>query len=331
MLVLALVLGGTAAWAEPEPLPVTVSLPGPGSTVSLPLELALSLGYDREEGIVIKPRYILGGSMPLRDLQSGLADLTMHGMPAAMLNHLQEERYVTLMPIDDLPQYVLMVRRGLKGKVKVPGDLAGHTIGIHANSLSNKTTSHQLTELLLQRSGVAGSKVRFVAQGTEWANVSSGFRSGAVDAGMIDEPFATRLAAEGLAYPIFNTTDREDQRRLPGAGFLRVAVHGLSDRVGADGERTGRTVRTLQKALRWIATHTPEQIADQLALTGDGREAMLTVLRRNPRQYSRDGRFSTVQLRETEIFFRASNPGNPGAQRLAIDSMVVDRWAGRKP
>jgi len=320
------------AWAEEQPLPqVTVSLPGPGSTVSLPLEIAVSLGYDKAAGITIKPKYILGGSAPVRDLQSGLSDFVMHGMPAAMLNHLQDERYVTLMPIDDLPKYVLMVRRGLKGKVRSPRDLAGHSIGIHANSLKNKTTAHQLMELLLHGHGVGSDKVRFVAQGSDWSSVSSAYRSGAIDAGLVDEPFATRLVAENLAYPIFNSTNRDDQRRFAGAGFLRVALHGMRDRIEAQPLGAERMVRTMQQALRWIATHTPEQIVDQLALAGEARESMLTVLRKNPRQYSRDGRFSAVQLRETEIFFRASNPDNAAAQRLAIDSMIIDRWVGRKP
>ena len=110
-----------------------------------------------------------------------------------------------------------------------------------------------------------------------------------------------------------------------------MALHGLRDRVEANPAGAERMVRVLQKALRWMATHTPEQIVDQLALTGETRTAMLTVLRKNSRQYSRDGRFSAAQLSETETFFRASNPDNPAAQRLAIDSMVLDRWAGRKP
>jgi NitT/TauT family transport system substrate-binding protein len=321
----------TGAWGQ-EPLPqVTVSLPGPGSTVSLPLEIAIRLGYDKAEGISIRPKYILGGSAPVRDLESGISDFAMHGMPAAMLNHLQDERYVTLMPIDDLPQYVLMVRRELKGKVRSPRDLAGHAIGLHANSLKNKTTAHQLMELLLHGVGVSSDKVRFVAQGSDWSSVSSAYRSGAIDAGLVDEPFATRLVAENLAYPIFNSINRDDQRRVAGAGFLRVALHGLRDRIEAQPLGAERMVRTMQQALRWMATHTPEQVVDQLALAGDARESMLTVLRKNPRQYSRDGRFSTAQLRETEIFFRAGNPDNAAAQRLAIDSMIIDRWAGRKP
>jgi NitT/TauT family transport system substrate-binding protein len=326
-----LILAAATARAGDEPPAVTVSLPGPGSTVSLPLELAITLGYDRAEGIAIKPRYILGGSAPVRDLQSGLSDFAMHGMPAAMLNHLQDQHYVTLMPIDDLPQYVLMVRRGLKGKVRAPRDLAGLAIGLHANSLKNKTTAHQLMELLLRGEGVASDTVRFVAQGSDWSSVSSAYRSGTIDAGLTDEPFATRLAAQGLAYPIFSTTDRIDQRRLAGAGFLRVALHGLRDRVEAQPLGAERMVRTMQRTLRWMATHTPEQIVDQLRLAGEAREAMLTVLRKNPRQYSRDGRFSTAQLRDTEVFFRAGNSDNAAAQTLSIDSMIIDRWAGRKP
>ena len=83
---------------------------------------------------------------------------------------------------------------------------------------------------------------------------------------------------------------------------------------------------------RSIGSHSAEELADSLQMPADGeRQSFLEVARSFPRQYSKDGRFSTRQLRETEAFFRASAPDLPGVRNYSVDSMIVDRWAGRKP
>ena len=64
-------------------------------------------------------------------------------------------------------------------------------------------------------------------------------------------------------------------------------------------------VRAVKDTLGWIAAHTPEQVVQAAAL-GDaaGSQILAKLLRENPRMYSRDGRFSARQLKETEIFFQ---------------------------
>lgn len=330
-----LALGSPVAGAQTsvQPgTPVSISLPGPGSTVSLPLEIAVKIGADRAEGLQVRPRYIPGGGVALRELQSGNADFGMFGLPAAMLMHLTDPRIVTLAAVDDLPLYVLMVRSDLRPKVARIEDLKGRTIGIHANSLNAKTTSHQLVDLLLQGAQVGPDAVRIVAAGANWETMSATLRSASADAVLTDEPFATRLEQSGIAFRLFSTDRPEDARRIAGAGFLRVALHARRDRVDANPELAEKVVRMIQRTLAWIAQHSPEQVADALQLPDPAaREALVAVLRNNPRQYSRDGKFSAAQLRDTEIFFRATNTDTPAAQRFSVDTMIMDRWAGRKP
>jgi hypothetical protein len=55
------------------------------------------------------------------------------------------------------------------------------------------------------------------------------------------------------------------------------------------------------------------------------------MLRQYPRQFSDDGRFSEAQIEQTERFFRESSGMAPESQRYRMASMIVDRWAGRKP
>jgi hypothetical protein len=80
-----------------------------------------------------------------------------------------------------------------------------------------------------------------------------------------------------------------------------------------------------------MASHSPEEIVDKLEIAApDERSRLIALIKKYPRQYSTDGKFSTHQLAETEIFFIDSQLGNPAAEAFRIESMVVDRWAGRK-
>lgn len=311
---------------------VSFAVPGPGNSVSAPFELAANLGLDRAAGIALRLRFVGGGGVALKDLVSGNADFASFGLPAAVMANAQGAQIVALAALDDLPLYTLMVRKDLRREIRQVADLRGRTIGIHSNSLATRTTSTQLVELVLRSQGVPPESVRLVAAGQSWDTQSAVLRSKSVDASMCDEPFGVRLESEGLASVLFSTGRPDDAQKVPGSGFLRATLMARRDRVSVDPELAGRMVDMALKTLQWIATHSAAEMADALhSGAGAERESLLAVHARYPRMFSRDGKFSAAQLSQTELFVRASNPDLPAAQTYAVNAMVMDRWAGRKP
>lgn len=310
----------------------SLAVPGPRNSVSFPLELARALGLDSELGLPLRLSFVGGGGVAIQELRSGNVEFAVFGLPAMVrANLLGGARMVALAAVDDLPLYTLVVRTDLRASVRSVGDLAGRTLGVHSNSLQVRTTSHQLAELLLRRHRVATATVKILAAGQSWETQSSMFVSRSIDASMCDEPFATRLETEGLAFKLFSTGNAADAASTPGAGFLRAVLVGRADRVKAAPERAERAVRLLQQVLGWIATHSAEAFADALGMRGAERASSLAVAAAYPRQYSRDGRFSTAQIGETASFIRASNDDLPSVTTAQIDEMLLDRWAGRRP
>jgi len=311
---------------------VTLSVPGPGNTVSAPFELALRLGLDKAVGIALRLRFVGGGGVAIKDLETGIAEFAAFGMPAAMVANAEGARIVALAAMDDLPLYTLMLRADLATQVRGLADLRGRTIGVHSNSLATKTTSSQLTELVLRSVGIGPEAVRMVAAGQNWQTQSAVMRSKTVDASMCDEPIGARLEAEGLASVLYSTGRPEDAGKVPGAGFLRATLFSRRDRVEADPALAGRVADLALRCLRWIAGHSAEAMADALQLpAGVEREAFLLVRRRFARMFSTDGKFSNAQLRQTELFTRASSPEHLALKSYELDSMILDRWVGRKP
>ena len=320
----------TSSWAA-EPVKITIAVPGPGTGAYLPIELISRIGADKAEGAEVKLNFVPGGGVAIEQLQTNVADFAVVGLPAAMSAHLKDPRIVAVAPVNDLPLYALLVREALKGKVKTIADLKGRTIGVHSNSLNTKTNSHQLLDLVLVSNGIPLDAVRTVSVGQRWQSEAAMLASGDADAIMGDEPYATRMEAEKVGFALLHLGNPSHANSIAGGGFLRATVIARNDQITRNAQKTEVMVRIIKRVLDWLAKTDSADIVKTAGQAGTPEgEIAAKVLKKYPRQYSTDGKFSTQQLRQTEIFFHESQAHNPAARQLKLESMVVDRWAGRK-
>jgi len=310
---------------------VVISLPGPRSISYLPIELIGKIGADRAEGIHVGLRHFGGGGLAMQDLMKRNSEFAVLGLPAVMSQYANGGDVAAVAAVNDLPLYMLMVRADLKGQVKKIADLRGRVIGVYSSSLSSKTASQQLMELVLKSAGVSLDEVRFISIGQSWQGISTMFQSGAVDAVMGGEPFASRLRNEKQVFFLLDLSKPSDASSVPGVGFLRATLVTRGETVRNFPQRVEKMVRALRRSLHWMSTHTPEAIVEKLDIqNGEERLSLLNALKSYPRLYSPDGRFSSAQMRETQHFFRKSSGDNPAAMELDVESLIVDHWAGRK-
>lgn len=310
---------------------IVLSAPGPGNISYLPVDLIPAIGADKEEGVSLHVLHTGGGAMALNNMVMRNADFAVAGVPAAMSLKAGGGDVVVIAPVDDAPLFVLMVRSKFKGKIKRIADLKGKVIGVNISTKASKTTSHQLAELLLKSDGVPLNAVRFVPTGLSWEEQSSLVISGQADAILGGEPFASRLLADNRVFFLAHLAEPETVRGLKGTRFLHAALVTRSDMIAKEPEKVSKMVRMVKKSLAWIASHTPEQVVDALGVKdADERAALLLSLRKYPQAFSRDGKFSTSQIKDTEIFFRSSLEMGEAGQSLSVEQMLDDRWAGRK-
>ena len=304
-----------------------VSVPGPLNISYLPLDLAPMIGADKAEGVELVLQRVGGGGVALNDLRTRKADFAVAGVPAAISAKARGHDVVVIAPVNDLTLFILMVRSGLKESVKSVRNFENRTIGVNSSSLSSKTTSQQLAELLVKNAGLPLTKVRFVAAGQSWDEQSSAIRSGTVDAILGDEPFASRLRDAGEVFFLVNLANPADTAKIPGAGFLHAAVETRSDVIAQTPHKAEKMVAVIRRTLAWIASHTPEQIVEALRVEDKKeRQSLLNALRQYPRLYSPDAKFSDHQTHETDVFYAATE-----GQHGLFASMIDARWAGHKP
>ena len=330
--VAALALTPGMGWTQPRPLAEAVlATPGPGSAVSFIPELAVKIGADRAEGVALRLKFVSGGGVAIREIGDDNAQFGVFGLPAAMQANLSAPRFVALAAIENRALLSLMVRSDLKGVVRRVEDLRGRVLGIHSNSLSTLTTGQQFLLLVLREHGIRPDEVRFVAAGQSWETESSALQSRTADAIVTEEPFGLRLSLEGLAYPLLRIGHVDDPGTLPGEKFLRGTLIAKRSLVAAQPRLAESLVRVMQRTLAWRKTHTASEVIEALGLAGPEARPFLTMLQQYPQQFSDDGKFSEVQLAQTEEFFRKSAGDASDAVAYRLESMLVDRWAGRKP
>lgn len=309
---------------------IVVSVPGPRNISYLPVDLIQKLGFDRAEGVNLQLLHTGGGAVALNNLVTRNADFSVAGLPAAMSLRANGGDVVAIAAVNDIPLFVLMVRASLKNKVKRIADLKGLVIGVNTSTKNSKTTSQQLAELLLKSGGVSLDQVRIVPAGQNWEEQSSLILSGAADAIVGDEPFASRLLAAQKVFFLTDLAQAETIKNIPGTHFLHAALETRKDVIANSPQKIEKMVKMLRKTLQWIASHTPEELVAMLGVSNaEERNSLLLALRKNRHAFSHDGKFSTRQLQETEKFFQSSSAGNENAQALRLESMVDDRWSGR--
>jgi NitT/TauT family transport system substrate-binding protein len=314
-----------------DPLRIVVSAPGPRNISYLPIDLISAIKADVEEGVTLRILHTGGGAVALNNLVTRNADFAVAGVPAAMSLKANGGDLVVIAPVNDAPLFVLMVRSALKDRVKTIADLKGKVIGVNTSTKSSKTTSQQLAELLLKSGGVSIEEVRIVPAGQSWVEQSSLLISGVADAVVGDEPFASRLMADGKVFFLAHLAQPETVQGIRGVNFLHAALETRGDIIANEPAKVEKMVRLVKKSLAWIASHSPEQVADVLGVQEPGERAALTLaLSKYPKAFSRDGRFSTVQLRETDLFFHSGLEAGVSGQELSVERMLVDRWAGRR-
>lgn len=316
---------------DTDDMRIVLATPGPRSLTYLPADIMSHIGADTAEHVTLRLVQYGGGGPALEQLHSRNADFAMVGMPAAMWSRAGGGPVVTVAAVSDLPVFVLVARSALGREIHTVADLRGRTIGVASSSLAVKTTSQQLTELLLAQAGVPLSSVRIIPAGQSWVEQSSVILSGHVDAMMGNEPFTERLRQSGLVFYLANTADPAVSKALPGGGFLMAALHTRPDIIERQPDKVARMVCILRRTLEWMATHTPEEVAQASGATDPIELSALTAsIRAYPRLYSRDARLSTAQLRETDAFYSATAALNGGGATVTAEAMSTDRWSGRK-
>ncbi|MBI1777947.1 MAG: ABC transporter substrate-binding protein [Proteobacteria bacterium] len=231
---------GNAAAAEKH---VTLAFCGQLLCV-IPYEVTRAAGFFKAEGIDIELVYSRGGTAAMQALLGGAVDYAGTAFDVALQAFARGAEIRRFASTGRLPLFALATSPQLAGAITEVGGLAGRTVGV--SGLGN--ADHALVLYLLRRAGKDASKVEFATLGP---NLSEALRLGQIDAGMVQEPALSRVAAAGSRV-LVNFMDSADAAKHLGGAYEFM---GVSVRAGERDARKAEMAalsRALQKGLERV-------------------------------------------------------------------------------
>lgn len=266
---------------------VVLAVGGAECLCYLPVTLALELGYFAEQGLEIDMQDMKGGSKALQALQGGSADVVSGYYEHTIRMQTQEGKGITsFVNFARYPGLVLVVGKKAEGKIQSVKDLKGATVGVS----SPGSATHAFANFLLSKEGLKPSDISVVGIGLGSTAVAA-LEQGSVDAAVLLDPAVTQLLNRDSIKILIDTRTDADTRNVFGSGYAAGSLYTTTDFLEKNPVVVQRMTNAIVKALRFIDTNTPAEIAAKMpeAYYAGDQALYIAALKAAHAGYSRDG------------------------------------------
>ena len=266
--------------------PLLIFTGGVDKHIYLPARLADKLGYFEEQGVPVRlasePSGVHAEDVLLVGAAQGVIGAYDHTLDLqARGKAVQAVALLTLSPGE-----VELVSTRLAPVIRSPAQFKGRRLGV--TGLGSST--HFLTQYLasLHELKPADYRVLPVGSGDSFVNA---MRQGRIDAGMTTEPTASRLISAGEAQVLVDLRTPDAVRQALGGVYPFACLYLQTAWVNSHRQEVQGLVNALVKALRFIQTHSAEDIVAQLGLADEAqaRAAYVQSLKDSKSMFSPDG------------------------------------------
>jgi NitT/TauT family transport system substrate-binding protein len=252
----------------------------------LPLDLAAAKGFFQEEGFEPEITQLQGGTATAQALIAGQVDFSINGIDHALKAAVQGKNDLRMVALlNRLPGMSLVVDSRMRDKIKTIADLKGKSLGV----TSKGSTSHMVLASLLSKNGVNPSDVTIV--NVSGATFPAALENKQIVGGMALEPFASVLLEQNKAFALAGLNTLKDTENLFGGPYNIAGVVTRQEVIDNRSEQVQKVVNVLVRALKWIQSHSEEEVADALPIevVGSDKRQFIKTLKTLKEFYSPDG------------------------------------------
>jgi NitT/TauT family transport system substrate-binding protein len=279
----------TVAATQAAPAKVSIMVGGLNKQIYLPNKLTEALGYFKDQNLAVdlidEPSgkdttvEVVAGNV---DFGSGSYDHTIDiaaaGKSITMVALLLQE-----------PGEFVMVSKQKADTIKSPKDWKGLNAGV--TSIGSGT--HTLMRAMVIKAGLNVADVNFVAAGAGDTFIAA-MKQGKIDVGITTQPTVARMQKTGDGLLLVDLSKVDTTRAALGGDYPFISVFARADYIAKNKDITQRVVNAYVKTLKWIATHTPLEIAEKLPADyyGGDKAAYVQALKDSMGMFSPDGKMT---------------------------------------
>lgn len=249
--------GPALAQGAPEKSKIVLGVGGKALLYYLPLTIAEKKGYFKDEGLEVEINDFAGGARSLQALVGGSVDVVAGAYEHTIRMQAKSQDIRAVIELGRFPGIVIGVRKDLADKVKTPADLKGLKIGVTAPGSSTALT----VQYAMVRAGLKATDAALIGIGAG-ASAVAAVKQGQVDVISHLDPVIAKLEADGDIKVMISTRTEAGTRQIFGGANPAAVIYTRQDFIEKNPNATQRVVNAMKKALDFVRTATPAEIAE---------------------------------------------------------------------
>mgnify|MGYP003334108038 FL=1 len=289
---------------------VRIAVGGKSAVFYLPLSVTERLGYFKDAGLDVEISDVQSGARTLQSIVGNSADIGVGTFDHAIQMQAKNQPVIALVQYGRYPGFVLATIASKNVRYTGPQDLKGLKIGV----TSPGSSTHFLAAYMMIRAGLKADDASFIGTGTTATAVAAARRA-EIDAIVSSDPMMTLMQHDKLVKVIADTRTAEGTQQVYGGPYPGGVVYATPATIEKNPKQVQAVVNAFARGLKWIASHSPEEIAklmpEDYAL--GNLPVYVEALAASKPMYSPDGRFVPGAVETAYQVLKVFDPAVAGA------------------
>lgn len=303
------IAASASAFAQaPEKPKLTLGVGGKALLYYLPLTIAERKGFFKEQGLDVEIQDFSGGARSLQALVGGSVDVVTGAYEHTIRMQAKGQDIRAVIELGRFPAIAVAVKKDRKWNS--PADFKGMKIGVTAPGSS----TNMLMNFVMARAGLSPSDASFIGIGSAQSALAA-MQKGEIDAVSHLEPVLSFLERAGEVRVVIDTRTEEGTRALFGGSNPAAVLYAKKSFIDQNPRTMQALTNVFYKALQWLKTASPEDIAATVPpeyLLGDKELYMLSA-KNSKAAYSLTGVLDPSGMKSTSDMLTKFDPELAGA------------------
>jgi len=266
---------------------ITIIVGGINKLIYLPPKLAENLGYFKDEGLDVELQSQQAGVDAENELLAGAAQAVVGFYDHSIDLQTKGKEVESIVIFGLVPGSMEMVRSDEADQIKNMGDIKGKTLGVTALGSSSTFVG----QYLASNYGLKTNEYSMLPVGAGNSLIAA-IKQKRVDVAWTTEPTTSLLRANGDAKPLVDLSTIEGAKAALGGPYPASSLYVTREWVRTHRAEAGKLARAFVKTLRFIQTHTAEEIAAKMPVDyyGGNKALYVQALKASLPMYSPDGK-----------------------------------------
>ncbi|HET6709992.1 ABC transporter substrate-binding protein [Amycolatopsis sp.] len=303
---------------------IKIMVGGLSKVIYLPGQLAQQIGAYQRQGLDVELFDQPSGANAETSLLAGEVQAVVGFYDHTIDLQAKEQCIESVVQFANVPGEAEMVATAKAGEVKSGADFKGRNLGV--TSLGSSTDF--LTKALALRGGVTSKEYTPVKVGAGQTFISA-MNQGSIDAGMTTDPTIAQLTNTGQAKVLYDMRTVEGTKAALGGLYPASSLYMGCEIVKRYPDIVQKLANAYVETLKWISSHTPEQVAAMMPPSFAGGDKALYVksLQDSLPMFTKDGRMDPAGAQNVlKVLGESSSNVKPKKDKIDLSKTYTTQF-----